>query len=94
MGHNYRIYEVDRDGLLHNTGKTVSVVTMPIFNYRGLCSRGSIVEDLFAVFGFTQYSASYGIEISGTNSNDFNITYRYHCGDMGVKPTWYLEKGT
>lgn len=92
MGHRYRVYEVDRNGVRYYTDKILSVKEMPLIRDGLLCNRGSIVHDLFAIYGFTEYAPSYGISI--TNHDDFNITYNYPTDNVGIRTTWYLEKGT
>ncbi len=91
MGHTFRVYSVDRDGNRHDTEKTIVVKELPTFSRtRQIQSIGSVVLDLFELFGFTQYAAYYRPRISETNPNDLVIWYSYNEGE---KPTWYLSRG-
>jgi hypothetical protein len=85
----FQVYEFDSDGNKHYTGKKISVSRLPQIENGYIYNRGSIVEDLFAAFGFSQYINSYNIV--KINDKDFDLTYNYIEG--GVKPTWYLKRG-
>lgn len=95
----YRLFDVGTDYILHDTGKIVDVKTPPQFDERNqLTNRGSVVSDLFNLFGFrSDYDGGYypinyfyanGTQIIAADAIGimYNITNR--------PLTWYLRKGT
>jgi len=92
MSHRYEVYDVDLAGNKHYTGKIVEVVKPPTFDGYSIIDRGSVVQDLFKLFGFTQYIANYTPRRVRDTKDDIELTYHYIS--LGERPTWYLKKGS
>ena len=93
MNHTYKIFEVDANGQLHDTGKVVSV---PALNFGRdtygyvKCDELSIVMPVFEKYGYDRsYSGYYHIPTESTKDR-IVINYQYH---EGLKTTWVLKRG-
>lgn len=83
MGHRYRLFEVDKDGGFHDTGKVLNDVEVPEFDRLGYpVRRGNVVESIFKVYGFEKWIASY---ITAFHPEGFIVSY-------GGSWTWFIKK--
>lgn len=85
----YKVYEVDLHGEKHLTGKILEVETPPVFEGQSLISRGTVVINLLAMFGFSQYVHMYTPYRAGDKGQDVEVRYPYIA--LGHCATWYLE---
>jgi hypothetical protein len=95
--HQYKVYDADLSGNRYDTGKIVEIKEPPMLNgYGEFITYGSIISDLFNLFGFTKYVAMYRPR---RRDNDYEIVYSHNVEGAitpesnGTRVVWYLARG-
>ena len=77
----FEVFDVAKDGKRISTGKTIELKSAKD-------GRDAIVNAVFALYGFNQYTNYYSIT---TPDKDDGVAIQYNYGNEGTKDTWYIK---